>query len=170
MAGYRQNQRRIHIRKRKFRAIAALILTLALVLSVRIPTLAAEPQAHDHAHADAAICTDASGGAAPMSSCTVHVWQSMSILVPGGSIYVSVNCCKTYWRAVNQCTKCRVIEYGEYYYVPNDFHDVVVYSSSCNGRTQTWQNKCRQCLHTLPATTMTCPGGPHTGMCRWLPT
>ena len=156
--------------KRKTRAIAALLLTLALVLSVRIPALAAEPQAHDHAHADAAVCTDASGGVDPQASCSVHVWKaSQSILLPGEGVYINANRCESHWKETRTCKKCNATEIVGYYSVPNDTHRATPYTSSCDGRTQTIHNRCAQCFHTMATTTQVCPGGPHTGMCRWLP-
>lgn len=40
-------------------------------------------------------------------------------------------------------------------------------SSNCNGTTQTYRVYCDTCEDAWTET-MICPGGPHTGSCRWL--
>lgn len=151
------------------RKFAALFLTLALLFSFTIPALAAET--HDH-NCETAVACDGDPvdeSASPLGSCTSHTWQNKSTAVRHGGTYVSANVCKSYWRETRTCTECGTTEFVRYYYVSNDTHDPVVYSASCNGTTQTWLNECYQCGHSMPTTTRKCPGGPHGGICNYLP-
>lgn len=151
------------------RKFTALFLTLALLFSFSIPAFAAET--HDHDCEAAVVCDGNTMGesASPLSFCTSHTWQNKSTVVRYGGIYVSASTCKSYWKETRTCTKCGTTEFVRYYYVSNDTHHTVVYSASCNGTTQTWLNECNQCGHSMPTTTRKCPGGPHGGICNYLP-
>ena len=56
------------------------------------------------------------------------------------------------------------IAYGQ-----KNSHSSGPYAASCNGTTQTLLNRCTRCGVSMASTTQRCPGGPHTGNCRWLP-
>lgn len=153
------------------RKFAALFLTLALSFSFSIPTLAAET--HDHDCEEVVVYEGNAIGASvsPLSACQSHTWQSTttSIVVPYAGEYISATTCRSYWREIRTCSKCKLQEIVQYYYLKNDTHHTIVYSASCNGTTQTWLNKCNQCGHSMPTTTKRCPGAPHSGGCNLLP-
>lgn len=151
------------------RKFAALFLTLALSFSFSIPALAAE--IHDHDCETGVVCEgDAIGeSVSPLRACISHTWQYKSTLVPYGGTYISATVCQSCWKETRICTKCGVTEFIGNYYIAGDTHHAIIYSASCNGTTQTWLNKCNQCGHSMPTTTKKCPGGPHGGVCGYLP-
>lgn len=150
------------------RKFAALFLTLALSFSFSIPTLAAET--HDHDCETDVVCDGNTIGesVSPLFICTNHVWDYMSTLVPYTGLYISEYSCQANWKDTKKCSNCGKKEtVGSHGVVGS--HYTTLYSATCNGTTQTWQNRCYYCGHSMPTTTKRCPGGPHSGVCGYLP-
>lgn len=148
------------------RKFAALFLSFALLFSLSNTALAAETHDHD---CGAVACEDNTIGesVSPMSACQSHTWQYKTTCI--GGTYVSATYCNSRWEDTKTCTNCGRTEHVKYSNISNDSHISVVYSASCNGTTQTLQNRCSRCKGSLPTTTKRCPGGPHSGVCRYLP-
>ena len=122
----------------------SLILAVVLVLVVTVPVVAAE-RACSHT---------------PSGSYIGSPWIEYE---PYGS-----GKCRPVTYAQFRCGNCNAYYTDAIAYGTATTHSYEVYSASCNGTTQTWLNRCSRCNSTK-TTTQSCPGGPHTGMCRWLP-
>ena len=48
-------------------------------------------------------------------------------------------------------------------------HESVVYKATCDGTDQTWHYHCKACYYNTSQKNVTCPGGPHSASCHYLP-
>ena len=153
--------------KQLSRKLAAFFLTLAILLSISCTAFAHEDYAEPEIEGNALPVTG--NEVSPHANCVTHTWSRRSTALFHQGITVSSTNCHSYWEDYNVCTKCGEKDHIGYRYIRNDAHYARVYQATCNGRTQTWKNDCYYCGYLMANSTKTCPGGPHTGNCLWLP-
>ena len=81
-------------------------------------------------------------------------------------VYLNANQCKAYTHIPLKCVCGSTSERVEEEELR---HKPVVISSTCDGSYQTWKMVCNYCGTFLYNRPELCPGGPHTGLCRWPP-
>ena len=102
----------------------------------------------------------------PAAVCPPHSYGSYTTIKKYSQFSDSQCELETYKQRI--CTKCGDLDTtGSTYSYP--LHSDRLHSASCNGSTQTIIYRCKNCGHLADTEYTTCPGGPHTGSCRWLP-
>lgn len=129
--------------------VTAMLLLLALFMSLALPASATgvEPRAvcqHEYVKAHST---------APFWAYYDKTYHRLKII----HTYVCNLCGNSYQMSTYPTT-------GTYIKVHTKYYE----SATCNGTTQSYRIYCEDCDHTW-TDTATCPGGPHTGNCRWLP-
>lgn len=77
--------------------------------------------------------------------------------------------CVKYFKHTKKCNTCGVTYYEYQWASFASPHISTVYDATCNGTIQTLYNWCYCCHYKLDNSEQTCPGGPHTGGCSFLP-
>lgn len=113
------------------------------------------------------LAAEAGNTSEVLSSC-VHSWSTpTTVYVDGAGINITATTCCRRTVTTKTCTKCgeTQVTYGYSSAMPHLF---VCFSATCNGTMQTHNCRCKYCTKTI-VRKVPCPGGPHTGLCAYLP-
>lgn len=145
--------------------ILPIFILIVLVFSVNMHVFAAESS---EMYDEYQTISDTSAEVAHV--CGASGWTPVSSSVVNG-VYKNKSasgCTKQFYNGY-KCNSCGQITYRTEWASTSSAHISNLYHATCNGTTQTWYYWCLCCQYTLGTSPFTCPGGPHSGSCSWLP-
>lgn len=158
----------------KCKPVLSFVLVAVLIISLSTPAFATQIHANDM------CCVEEHGLAYENATPADEEYDASAAHVCNGPIISSAavgnkyksrtsSSCVKYFKHTRKCSTCET-KYYEYQWASSaTAHISTVYDATCNGTTQTLYNWCYCCHYKLSNTQRTCPGGPHTGGCSYLP-
>lgn len=158
----------------KFKPALNFILAVALIISLSVPTFATQVEECMSPISSANEAVDTlqtrSSDIEPCIICGFYDWTPISgSFVPNKYVKRTATGCTKYVKTTYQCNRCDSTTTNTEPASTSTDHIPSIYDATCNGTTQTLYKRCYTCRYDLGTSPQTCPGGPHSGNCSYLP-